>query len=199
MRYLTKVVLMQTGDVLYFGSGTEGRLPYRQSSQALHFFWGGGCWQSDLLPKKVGEKMIMISLHSDVVNLVSQCDLLGWLCCQECLRWSAGGCGITYVVEATWSQSQGDGHLHRLRMANGWTDGTVPHWRKEASFKLTLTPSPWSMHILDGSWWGFWRQKVRYSKLNKHWLRRNETLSCHGAENYLLYLHSLFFTNCDFR
>lgn len=165
MRYLTKVVLMQTGDVLYFGSGTEGRLPYRQSSQALHFFWGGRLLAKWLAPKKVGEKLIMISLHSDVVNLAKQFDLLGWLCCQECLRWSAGGCGITYVVETTWSQSQGDGHLHRLRMANGWTDGTVctslTRGSKFQTYTL-LTPSHWSMmHILDGSWWGFWRQKVK--------------------------------------
>ena len=68
---------MQTGDVLYFGSGTEGRLPYRHCSKPF-IFWGiagNSCRMKSVL--------IMISLHNDVVNLVTQCDLLGWLCCRN--------------------------------------------------------------------------------------------------------------------
>lgn len=133
------------------GLDADGRCP-------LLWFWHRG---SATLQAVIAGWKADHDQHNDVLNLVKQFDLLGWLCCQECLRWSAGGCGITYVVEATWSQSQGHGLLHHLNIVNGWTDATIPHWREKASFKLTLTPSRWSMHILDGSWWGFWRQKVR--------------------------------------
>ena len=128
------------------------------------FFGGGRLLAKWLAPKKVGEKLIMISLHSDVVNLVSQCDLLGWLCCQECLRWSAGGCGITYVVEATWSQSQGDGHLHRLRMADGWTDGTVCTSLTKGSKFQTYTYTKSLKYAY--SWWLLMRVLETESKIN---------------------------------
>lgn len=97
------------------GLDADGRCP-------LLWFWHRG---SATLQAVIAGWKADHDQHNDVLNLVKQFDLLGWLCCQECLRWSAGGCGITYVVEATWSQSQGDGHLHRLRMANGWTDGSL--------------------------------------------------------------------------
>lgn len=38
-----EVVLMQTGDVLYFGSGTEGRLPYRPGTESLKQFQSRCC------------------------------------------------------------------------------------------------------------------------------------------------------------
>ena len=161
----------------------RGSATLQALQQAVYFL--GDCWQfmNEVCPHH-DQSAQWCSKFSEPV-WPSRMALL-----QECLRWSAGGCGITYFVETTWSQSQGD----FTSIVLGWSMGgqMVLYLIDERSKFQSYTKRLKYAH----SWWLLMRVLETERSNIDH--RRNEALSWHSAENHLLYLYSLFFTNCEF-